>query len=64
MISPARQRVQMRIRHAHKVVTVVLLDSVLRIVDDNVEILKVAPRNNTREVIQHKTHGRDARVGR
>jgi hypothetical protein len=48
----------------YKVVTVELHDTILRIFGDNGEILKVAPRTNTREVIQHKAHGRDARVDR
>jgi hypothetical protein len=39
-----------------------LHDTVLRIVDDDDEILKVVARTSMREVIQHKAHGRRARA--
>jgi hypothetical protein len=59
----AAQRVQVGIVHAHKVVTVELHDSVFRVIDDDGEVLKVAPRTSKKEVIQLKAHGRDVRVG-
>lgn len=61
-ISITTQRVQVGIVHAHKIVTVELHDTVVRVVDDNGEIVKVLPRTNNKEVIQHKAHGRDARL--
>jgi hypothetical protein len=62
-ISVAAQRVQVGIVHAHRVVTVELHDDVLRVIDDNGEVLKVAPRTTKKEVIQLKAHGRDIRGG-
>ena len=62
-ISVASQRVQVGIVHAHKLVTVELHDDVFRVIDDNGEVLKVAPRTSKKEVIQLKAHGRDVRVG-
>jgi len=56
------QRVQVGLSHARKVVTVELHDSVLRVVDDDGEILKVVPRTIMKEVIQHKAHGRSSAV--
>jgi hypothetical protein len=58
----ACQRVQVGLPHARKVVTVELHDTVLRLIDADGEILKVVPRTDTKEVIQHKAHGRDPRT--
>jgi transposase InsO family protein len=62
-ISVAAQRLQVGIVHAHRVVTVELHDDVFRVIDDNGEVLKVAPRTSKKEVIQLKAHGRDVRGG-
>jgi len=61
-VSVTGQRVQSGIVHAHKVVTVELHDTVLRIIDDDGEVLKVVPGLTRKEVIQLKAHGRDIRV--
>ncbi len=61
-ISITAQRVQVGIVHAYKVVAVEVHDKVFSIIDDDGEILKVAPRTSSKEVIQLKAHGRDVRV--
>ena len=53
------QRIQVGLAHARKVVTLELHDTVLRIIDDDGDILKVVPRTTTKEAIQHKAHRRD-----
>ena len=56
-IRVARQRVQVGLPHAGRIVTIELGDTTLRITDPSGELLAVVPRNGEGEVSRFKAHG-------
>jgi hypothetical protein len=60
-IQVCRQRVQVGLPHAGRIVTVEVDQAVFRILDDRDTIIKVVPRTNTEEVRRHKAYGRTGR---
>ena len=60
-IQICRQRVQVGLSHAGRVVTVEVDQAVFRILDDRDTIITVVPRTNTEEVRRHKAYGRTGR---
>jgi transposase InsO family protein len=57
-IQVARQRVQVGLPHAGRIVTIELGDTTLRIIDSTTgELLAAVPRNSTGEVSRFKAHG-------
>jgi hypothetical protein len=62
-IQVCRQRVQVGLAHAGRIVTVEVDQSLFRILDERDTIINTVPRTNTQEVTRHKAydhHGRTA----
>jgi transposase InsO family protein len=56
-IRVARQRIQVGLPHAGRIVTIELADTTLRVIDANGELLTTVPRNGTGEISRFKAHG-------
>jgi len=56
-IRVARQRVQVGLPHAGRIVTIELGDTTLRVTDPDGELLATVPRNGTGEISRFKAHG-------
>jgi len=56
-IRVARQRIQVGLPHAGRIVTVELGDTTLRVIDSNGELLATVARNSTGEISRFKAHG-------
>jgi transposase InsO family protein len=56
-IQVARQRIQVGLPHAGRIVTIELGDTTLRVTDPNGELVTTVPRNNTGEISRFKAYG-------
>jgi hypothetical protein len=56
-IQVARQRVQVGLQHAGRIVTIELGDTTLRVTDGNGELLTTVPRNGNGEISRFKAYG-------
>jgi hypothetical protein len=56
-VQVARQRIQVGFPHAGKTVTILLGDTILRIIDQYGELITTLPRNGTGEVSRFKAYG-------
>jgi hypothetical protein len=61
-IQVCRQRVQVGLSHAGRIVTIEVDQSVFRILDERDTIIKTVPRTNTQEVTRHKAYGHNGRT--
>jgi hypothetical protein len=56
-IQVVRQRVQVGLPHAGRIVTIKPGDTTLRVIDSNGELLTTVPRNSTGEISRFKAYG-------
>jgi hypothetical protein len=56
-IQVARQRVQVGLSHAGRIVTIELRGTTLRVIDSNGELLTTVPRNGSGEISRFKAYG-------